>query len=312
MGPLSPAVSAPAIRVGEAGLSIIVPAYNEEQSVGPVVEGLSQELARTGWPFEVIVIDDGSTDQTADNAKEAGALVLRHPQNRGYGASLKTGIRHARYPLVCITDADGTYPWRRIADLVVYLANTRSDMVVGARTGSEVAIPLARRPAKWALRRLAQMVAGQTIPDLNSGLRVFRRDAVLRFFSLLPDGFSFTTTITLAMLSNGYLVEYVPINYHPRQGRSKIRPVQDTLNFVSLILRIALYFAPLKIFLPLSGALFVAALAWGLFSKLVLGDLADVSTLVIAMTAVQVGVVGLVAELINQRLLNSHQNRDQP
>lgn len=302
--------TAPAIRLEDAGLSVIVPAYNEEQGVGSVVGGLSEELARTGWPFEIIVIDDGSTDRTAANAREAGGQVLRHAQNRGYGAALKTGIRHARYALVCITDADGTYPGRRIADLVAHLSHTRSDMVVGARTGSEVAIPLIRRPAKWALGRLAQMVAGQPIPDLNSGLRVFRREAALRFFSLLPDGFSFTATITLAMLSNGYLVEYVPINYHLRQGRSKIRPVQDTLNFMSVILRIALYFAPLKIFLPLSGALFGLALAWGLFSKLVLGELADVSTLVIVMTAVQVGVVGLLAELINQRLLNSYQNRD--
>jgi hypothetical protein len=121
---------------------------------------------------------------------------------------------------------------------------------------------------------------------------------------MLPDGFSFTTTITLAMLSNGYLLEYVPINYHARIGRSKIRPVKDTLNFIELVLRIALYFSPLKIFLPLSASLIVLSLIWGLFTTFVLGKLADVSTLVIAMTGIQVGVIGLLAELINRRLPN--------
>jgi hypothetical protein len=151
---------------------------------------------------------------------------------------------------------------------------------------------------------VANVVAGQSIPDLNSGLRVFRRSTAMRLLSLLPDGFSFTATITLALLSNGYLVDYVPINYHARQGSSKFRPIQDTLNFVGLILRIALYFAPLKIFLSLSVLLFSIALGAALFSQFVLGQLADVTTVVIAMTGAQVAVVGLLAELINRRLPN--------
>jgi hypothetical protein len=175
-------------------------------------------------------------------------------------------------------------------------------MVVGARTGQQVAIPLLRRPAKWVIGQLANFVAGETIPDINSGLRVFRREAALPMFSMFPDGFSFTTTITLAMLTNGYLVDYLPINYHARVGQSKIRPVRDTLNFVQLILRMALYFAPLKFFLPLSGLIGLAAIGWGIFSAVALGRLADVSTLVIMMAAVQVAVVGLLAELINHRL----------
>lgn len=302
------APAAPALRVEEIGLSIIVPAYNEEDGVGAVVARLTEDLAATGWPYEMIVIDDGSTDRTAARAEAPGVRVLRHAGNRGYGAALKTGIRHARYGLVGITDADGTYPGRRLLDLAARLADARCDMVVGARLGDEVAIPLLRRPAKWALARLAEIASSQRIPDLNSGLRVFKREAALRFFNILPDGFSFTTTITLAMLSNGYLVEYVPIDYLPRQGRSKIRPLRDIMGFTNLILRVALYFAPLKIFLPLSGALFLLAVAWGLFSKFVLGQLADVATLVVAMTAVQVGVVGLLAELINRRLDNSYHN----
>ena len=169
------------------------------------------------------------------------------------------------------------------------------------RTGENVAIPAIRRPAKWFIGVLANLVAGETIPDLNSGLRVFRRSLVMEFFDILPDGFSFTTTITLGMLTNGYLVDYVPVNYHRRVGKSKIRPVRDTLNFVQLILRIALYFAPLKIFVPVSFLLLLLALVWGLFSTFVLGQLADVSTLVIVMTAAQIMAIGLLAELINRR-----------
>ena len=296
--------------VEEAGLSVIVPAFNEEGGVGPVVEALLEELGKSGQPFEVILVNDGSTDGTAEEAERAGARVLRHATNRGYGASLKTGIRHARFPLVCMTDADGTYPAKSIPALVGQLAANQSDMVVGSRTGASVAIPLVRRPAKWILGRLAELVAGEPIPDLNSGLRVFRRRHVLRFFNLVPDGFSFTTTLTLAMLSNGYLVDYVPIDYSARVGRSKIRPIRDTLGFFGLVLRIALYFAPLKVFLPLSGVLLLLAVGWALLSKFAIGTLADVSTVVIVVAAVQVAIVGLVAELINRRVTNTYREEN--
>ena len=286
------------------GISVVVPAFNEESGIGSVLMQLGRVLDDIGLAHEIIVVDDGSTDATAAQAEAAGVCVLRHAANRGYGMALKTGIRHARYDLICTIDADSTYPAERIPELVGRLAANGWDMVVGARTGENVAIPLVRRPAKWAVARLAELVAGEPIPDLNSGLRVFRRDVALRFFNLLPDGFSFTTTLTLAMLSNGYLLEYVPIDYHLRVGRSKIRPVQDTLNFVGLVLRIALYFAPLKIFLPLSGLLLLLAVGVALFTKFVLGQLADVTTVVIAMTAAQVAVIGLLAELINRRLPN--------
>ena len=290
------------IPVRETGLSVLIPAYNEQQGVGLVVKALREELSETGRPFEILIVDDGSTDNTFLEAEAADARVIRHATNRGYGAALKTGLRHVRYETVCITDADGTYPAKYIPGLVEQLARHNWDMVVGARTGQNVAIPLIRRPAKWAMGCFAEFMAGQPIPDLNSGLRVFSRKTVLKFLGFLPDGFSFTTTITLAMLSNGYLVHYEPIDYYARVGRSKIRPVRDTLNFVGLILRMSLYFAPLKIFLPLSGFLALMAIGWGAFSKVFLGQVADVSTIVIFMTAVQAGIVGLLAELISRRL----------
>jgi glycosyltransferase involved in cell wall biosynthesis len=286
-------------------ISVIIPAYNEEQAIGGVLARLRQVMDESGIGYEVIVVDDGSADATARIARQCdGVTVLQHRLNHGYGAALKTGMRHARHDLICITDADGTYPNECIPELARLLLAEEYDMIVGARVGKNVTIPRLRRPAKWAIGRLANYVAGEPIVDLNSGLRVFRRDAALRFTGILPDAFSFTTTITLAMLTNHYLVDYVPINYYKRVGKSKIRPVQDTLNFIQLVWRIALYFAPLKVFLPLSAFLFLVAIAWALFTLFVLGQLADVTTLVIVMTAFQVAVIGMLAELINKRLPN--------
>ena len=295
------------------GVSIIIPAYNEEAGIKPVLTQLQTVLAASNLRYEVIVVDDGSVDGTATVVQEhAGVILLQHKGNRGYGAALKTGIRRARYELICITDADGTYPNHYIPELAGQIISENYDMVVGARTGKNVSIPLIRRGPKWFIRRLASFVAGEPIPDLNSGLRIFRRETVMRFFYILPNGFSFTTTITLGMLTNGYLVDYTPIDYRARIGRSKIRPIHDTLNFIQLVMRIALYFAPLKIFLPLSLLFIGIATVWALFSRFVLGQLADVSTLVIAMTGIQVGVIGMLAELINGRLPNLYREEDKP
>ena len=298
------------LKLREQGVSVIIPAFNEEGAVESEVIAVRESLEQSGWPFEVIVVDDGSTDKTARIAESAGAFVLRHSINRGYGAALKTGIRKAQYKVICITDADGTYPPSAIPRLLDVLVSNDNDMVVGARVGAEAKIPLIRKPAKWALGRLAEMVAGIPIPDLNSGQRVFYRKGALRFFSLLPDGFSFTTTITLAMMNNGYKVAYEQVSYAHRIGKSKIRPIQDTLRFTGLVLRIALYFAPLKVFMPLSGLLLLIALAWALTSKIVFGVLADVSTVVLVFAAVQTAVLGMVAELINRRVFNPYQDSD--
>ncbi len=285
-------------------LSIIVPAYNEE---GGLADTLEQLLAlRQDWPLnhvEIILIDDGSTDSTATIAQRytRDIELVSHPANRGYGASLKTGIRHASHDLICITDADGTYPNDRIYDLIEKMKQDEADMVVGARTGKNVNIPLIRRPAKWFIRRLAIYVVQQDIPDLNSGLRLFHRPIAQAFFRLLPNQFSFTTTITLAMIANAYVVSFMPIDYYARIGRSKIRPIHDTLNFIQLVLKIALYFAPLRVFLPVSIFLIVSGFAWGVYSTTAVGRFADTSTLIVMMTGVQIGAIGLLAELINQR-----------
>jgi glycosyltransferase involved in cell wall biosynthesis len=236
--------------------SVVIPAFNEEKGIVPTLRELREVLA--GLDYELVVVDDGSKDRTAELARAEGVIVIQQPLNRGYGASLKTGIRRAKHDVIVITDADGTYPASAIPALVAGCETY--EMVVGARVGSNVAIPLVRRPAKWMLGKLASYLAGRPIPDLNSGLRAMRRDLVRQYEHLLPSGFSFTTTITLSALCRDHLVRFDPIDYRAREGESKIRP-RHAYDFFLLILRTIVYFNPLKIFLPVGLAFFLAGLA---------------------------------------------------
>lgn len=239
-------------------VSVVIPAYNEESAIRNVVTEIEGILRQQSVTPEIIVVDDGSRDNTARRAAEAGARVLRHRSNRGYGAALKTGIASASKEYIVITDADGTYPARYIPQLLAELK--RADMVVGARVGKNVKVPLVRRPAKWALTFLANYMTRAKIPDLNSGLRAFRRDMVMQYFPILPDQFSWTTTITLAMHCDKYAVSYLPIDYLPREGKSKIVP-WDAGSFFILILRTVMLFRPLRVFFPVVLLALVAGLA---------------------------------------------------
>jgi glycosyltransferase involved in cell wall biosynthesis len=222
--------------------------------VGETVRAVARALTEAGVAHEILVVDDGSTDATAARAEEAGARVIRHPENRGYGAALQTGIARARNERLAILDADGTYPASELPRLLAYAE--QYDMVVGARIGTKVHIPGLRRPAKWFLRRLAGYLAGRPIPDLNSGMRVMRRELVARFSHVLPTGFSFTTSITLAALCSGVPVRYETIDYHPRIGQSKLRAMH-TFDFLLLVVRSIVYFNPLRVFLPFGAVLFL-------------------------------------------------------
>ncbi|MCD6500074.1 MAG: glycosyltransferase family 2 protein [Deltaproteobacteria bacterium] len=288
-------------RVEQEPVSIVVPAYNEEKGIRPVLIEIDRVLKEAGVEAEILVVDDGSDDATADEAAKAAAsvIVLRHRENLGYGAALKTGFRHARYDWVAIIDADGTYP---APDLIRILAQRPdNDMVVGARTGMNVHIPLIRRPAKWVLRRLANYLSKRTIPDLNSGLRTIRKALVERYMGLFPNGFSLTTTVTLALLVGGYQVQFVPIDYRRRTGRSKIRPIRDTLGFATLILRTVIFFNPLRVFIPLSLFFMLAGLLVGLLSWIYLPRVLDATTSMLVLTGVQMGAVGMLADLIARR-----------
>lgn len=279
-------------------ISVIIPAFNEEGAVGGVIRETRQLLEGHGYEVEMIVVDDGSTDGTARAALGAGARVLQHRRNRGYGASLKTGITAATHDLQAITDADGTYPPRFLPAMLEQLAT--SDMVVGARTGDKVHIPLIRRPAKYVLRLLANYVSGSRIPDLNSGLRVFRRDVVMQYFPILPNQFSFTTTITLAMLCDNYAVSYVPIDYHKRQGKSKIVP-WDAGSFFILILRTTMLFRPLRVFLPVA----LICLVYGL-TKMIIDLTHDpnisASAIFAFLSALLLTLIGMLGDAIATRL----------
>jgi glycosyltransferase involved in cell wall biosynthesis len=289
--------------------SLVLPVYNEEKAIAATLNELHEILQSAGCGYEIITVNDGSTDSTGeilrDYAKHTAASgdrsdmkLIEHRKNRGYGAALKTGIRHARYPLIVITDADGTYPNERIPQLVTLA--TQADMVVGARIGANVQYPTIRKIPKWFLVRFAQWVSKSSIPDLNSGLRVFRKSVVERFLKILPDTFSFTTTITIAMLTNNYIVHYEPIDYRYRVGKSKIKPIRDTLRFVQLILRTGVYFAPLRIFLPLATVFFLGCMFTLIQDIFVREDLTE-RTLILFVAATQTAMFALLADMLDKR-----------
>lgn len=284
-------------------VSVLVPVYNEEHAILRTIAKIQKTLEDSGFtPFELIVINDGSTDNTAAKLKSIDVHVITHPSNRGYGSSLKSGLRAAKGEIVIITDADGTYPLERMPVLLEHMAH--NDMVVGARTGKESEISFFRKIPKLLLRHFASYVVGIPIPDLNSGFRAFRKDIVMKYFRIIPSGFSFTSTITMAMLSDGYRVQYVPIDYFRRLGRSKIRPIRDTISFFSLITRICLYFSPLRVFVPMSGFFLGLAILKIIFDaihrpfgRFVISQ----SVLFFTLMSLQIFILGLVADLIIRR-----------
>jgi glycosyltransferase involved in cell wall biosynthesis len=293
--------------------SVVIPAYNEAESAGETVRAVREVLTGSGIEGEIILVDDGSTDGTAAIAEEAGAVVISHGENLGYGVALKTGIRHSQSETIVITDADGTYPVDRIPDLLKRMEDTGADMVVGARTGSSVRIPLSRKPFKWFLRRLARYIVKRPIPDLNSGLRVFSKKMALRYMHLYPKGFSFTSTITVASMCDDLKVEYVPIDYHERTGKSKIVPV-DFLSFVILVLRLSVLFKPLRVFIPVSAFCFTVGflkMIHDVYMALLISHNTSTSLLylpVISATAIafflaslQILLIGMVAEALARK-----------
>ncbi len=281
-------------------ISVVIPAFNEAEAIAEVLGEVQHATRKCGVTAEVIVVDDGSTDATAEAAARAGARVLRHRSNRGYGAALKTGISAATHDVVMMIDADGTYPLDTLGRMLEELEH--ADMVVGARVGEDVRISWTRRPAKWVLGRLAEYVSGAQIPDLNSGFRLFRRDVVMQYFPMLPDQFSWTTTITIAMHCDRYAIRYVPIDYRARTGKSKIVP-SDAGSFAALILRTAMLFRPLRVLLPLV----VVCFAYGVIKMFVdleiTGDRnISASALLALMSALIILLVGMLGDAIAARL----------
>ena len=281
-------------------ISIVIPALNEEIAIGATIAGVSEVLTAANLvPFEIVVVDDGSTDQTGKIAAAAGARVIHHPHNIGYGRSLKNGIAAAQHDMIAICDADGTYPASAIPELV-RLHREGFDMAVGQRQGPNYRESMLKMPMRALLRFLVEWTAGRHIPDINSGLRVFSRAAVMQYFTHLCDTFSFTTSMTLAYMMTGRFVAYTPIDYFERAGRSKVRLFRDALRTLQYVVEAILYYNPLKIFLLFSlVCLVVAALmmAVSFYFAIVTGVILAVG---IAMTSVVVFGIGLLAVLLKQ------------
>lgn len=259
-------------------ISIIIPALNEEAAIASTVLELKTVLENAHLaPYDIVVVDDGSSDATARLAQEAGARVVSHPHNVGYGKSLKDGILAARFDMIVITDADGTYP---INDIPKLVAEYRRgfDMVVGARTGKHYKESLIKTPLRWALKSIVEFTATRKIPDINSGLRIFSRSTAIPYFNHLCDTFSFTTSMTLAYMMNSRFVHYIPIEYFERSGTTKVRLFRDSLRTMQYIIEAATYYNPLKIFsffslicLGFAGLSLISALLLQLASLFALG-----------------------------------------
>ncbi|MFC1727915.1 glycosyltransferase family 2 protein [Nanoarchaeota archaeon] len=274
-------------------ITFIIPCYNEHPKVlQKTIDDLKKGLDKI--TYELIVVNDGSTKHEYSKIKHA--KLISHKQNKGYGASLKTGIKNSKYSWIGIADSDGTYPVKDFPKLIKHMSD--NDMVVGLR--DKKGVPLLRKFPKLILRKLASFLANYKIPDLNSGMRLFKKDIALKFWKLFPEGFSFTSTITMACLTNGYDVKYVPIDYYKREGDSSISPIKDTIRFFNLVLRLTLYFNPVRFFIPLA-TLFFALFIWrGLRDYLLQGSFGGL-TLVLFFMAFQTFFFGLLAEIINKK-----------
>jgi len=279
-------------------LDIIVPVYNEEIAIVRKTVKTLKRVFHGEKGVTIIIVDDGSdTSFCVDDIQhEQGVVLVKHDSNKGYGMALKTGILSGSAPWIGITDADGTYPLEIYPQLVADMEH--ADMVVGIRTGAMNQMPFARRFPKFILNRFAGYLAGVTIRDLNSGMRIFSRELCYSLWSLFPAGFSFTSTLTMGALLSGFRTREHPIDYYKRTGKSSLRPVRDTFRFFFYALRIGLLFYPMKIFGPVAGFMILAGFIKGILRDyLLLGHVGNLAITFMLM-AVQLFMLGLLGELI--------------
>jgi polyisoprenyl-phosphate glycosyltransferase len=285
-------------------VTIILPCYNEEGHVIAEVERIARAMDGSGYSYELLAVDDGSTDQTLAKLREAAPRfpqleVVPMPRNGGSGVVRRIGTQRAQGEIVVWTDADMTYPNERIPELVQVLEkDPMVDQVVGARTSEQGSYKLLRVPAKWVIRKFAERLSGSRIPDLNSGMRAFRREVSLPYLRLLPPGFSCVTTITLAFLSNNHEIQYMPIEYAQRAGRSKFKFVSDAYKYILQILRMVMYFNPLKVLMPLALVLLGVGALKAVYDVIVHPvHIAD-DTVLIVITGLIIGSLALLGDLV--------------
>jgi glycosyltransferase involved in cell wall biosynthesis len=273
-------------------VSIILPAYNEAEVIGSVVESL---LAIAGDDWEIIVVDDGSTDETASRAAADGVTVVRHPYNKGNGAAVKTGLRAAAGDIVCLMDADGQHDPRQITALLE--AMETYDLVIGARQDGGGTGGFMRRLGNTFYNWLATYLSNQKVLDLTSGFRAAWRDKMLEFVPLFPNGFSYPTTSTLAFIKAGYNVGFIPIAASKRVGKSKIRLFSDGTKFVVIALRMIVLFSPMRVFLPASTVLFAGGAGYGIYTIVTEMHVTNTTVLLCTMSVLTF-LIGLVSEQI--------------
>jgi glycosyltransferase involved in cell wall biosynthesis len=284
-------------RTPELDLTVLLPSFNEEDAIGPVIREIREALKDWRGSYEILVVDDASTDQTAERAVAENVRVLRRPENGGSGASRKTGTRAARGRVVAMLDADGTYVAADLPHLLSFFPDY--DQVNGARTSEKGTMRALRFGAKLMIRKLAEFISGKRIPDLNTGMKLYKRDLMLQYLWCMPDGFSCVTSMTLAFLCNGHPVKYVAVEYRKRIGKSKFHPIKDAAKYFATMVRIIMYFRPLRVFWPATLLAFVLGVVGMCYHSYNRGPL-HVSTgdVVFFAGSVSLLVIGLLADLI--------------
>jgi glycosyltransferase involved in cell wall biosynthesis len=279
-------------------LSVVLPAYNEEQSIEDVITKVRAAVEPLGLTHEILVIDDSSTDATSTRAEAAGARVVRHAMNLGSGAARRTGVCEALGNIIVMLDADGTYEPATIPKMLGYFP--QYDQVNGARTSEQGTMRPLRSVTKSFIRYFAMYLSGRHIPDLNTGLKAFKRDIMLKYLWVLPDGFSCVTTMTLAFLTNGHPVKYVPTPYYKRSGgKSKFHPIADTASYIATVVRVATYFRPLRVYGPLALITLVVGVLKSLYDFFIHAKHSlEESDIILICTALLLGAIGLLADLI--------------
>ena len=282
-------------------VSVVLPCYNERDHVEQEIKRIRAAFEAAGMTYELICIDDGSTDGTREVLERIPDLkLILFQRNQGSGTARRIGTQEARGQVVVWTDADMTYPNELLPELVRELDDS-FDQVVGARRSEAGTYKFFRVPAKWAIRRLASYLTNSAIPDLNSGMRVFKRSVAEPYLRLLPPGFSCVTTITLAFLSNGHQIKYVPIDYAKRSGRSKFHPLKDAYNYMLQVLRMVMYFNPLRVLMPVALTLFAGTFVKLVFDLVVHHFRVTGSTVLIGIAAFNIAAIGLLADLVVRR-----------
>jgi glycosyltransferase involved in cell wall biosynthesis len=273
-------------------VSIIIPAYNEAEVIGTVLEGVLAVAPGDDW--EILVIDDGSTDETSERASRPGVRVVKHPYNKGNGAAVKTGLREARGEQVCLMDADGQHDPSEVPKMLAALQTY--DLVIGTRTGHRSG-GLLRWLGNFFYNRLASYLTNHPIRDLTSGFRAAWREKMLEFLPLFPNGFSYPVTSTMAFIKAGYNVGFVPISVSKRVGQSKIRVFRDGVKFVLIAMRMIMLFSPMRIFLPISVVLFAGGAGYAVYTIITEVHITNTTVLLCTMSVVTF-LIGLVSEQI--------------